>query len=108
MALDDFGTGYSSLSYLRSFPFDKLKIDRSFIVDLLEHQGATAIIRAITTLADALGIETTAEGVEHSDQLDILRAEGCGQIQGYLFSRPIPAQDVDALLDKLDGARKAA
>ena len=108
VALDDFGTGYSSLSYLRSFPFDKLKIDRSFIVDLLEHQGATAIIRAITTLADALGIETTAEGVEHSDQLDILRAEGCGQIQGYLFSRPIPAQDVDALLDKLDGARKAA
>ena len=108
IAMDDFGTGYSSLSYLRSFPFDKLKIDRSFIVDLLEHQGATAIIRAITTLADALGIETTAEGVEHSDQLDILRAEGCGQIQGYLFSRPIPAQDVDALLDKLDGARKAA
>lgn len=108
VALDDFGTGYSSLSYLRSFPFDKLKIDRSFIVDLLEHKGATAIIRAITTLADALGIETTAEGVEHSDQLDILRAEGCGQIQGYLFSRPIPAQDVEALLGKLDGARKAA
>ncbi|MBJ7444327.1 MAG: EAL domain-containing protein [Sphingobium sp.] len=108
VALDDFGTGYSSLSYLRSFPFDKLKIDRSFIVDLLEHKGATAIIRAITTLADALGIETTAEGVEHSEQLDILRAEGCGQIQGYLFSRPIPAQDVEALLDKLDGARKAA
>ena len=108
VALDDFGTGYSSLSYLRSFPFDKLKIDRSFIVDLLEHKGATAIIRAITTLADALGIETTAEGVEHSEQLDILRAEGCGQIQGYLFSRPIPAQDVEALLGKLDGARKAA
>lgn len=108
VALDDFGTGYSSLSYLRSFPFDKLKIDRSFIVDLLEHKGATAIIRAITTLADALGIETTAEGVEHSDQLDILRAEGCGQIQGYLFSRPIPAHEVEALLGKLDGARKAA
>lgn len=108
VALDDFGTGYSSLSYLRSFPFDKLKIDRSFIVDLLEHKGATAIIRAITTLADALGIETTAEGVEHSEQLDILRAEGCGQIQGYLFSRPIPAHEVEALLDKLDGARKAA
>jgi diguanylate cyclase (GGDEF)-like protein len=108
VALDDFGTGYSSLSYLRSFPFDKLKIDRSFIVDLLEHKGATAIIRAITTLADALGIETTAEGVEHCEQLDILRAEGCGQIQGYLFSRPIPAQDVEALLGKLDGARKAA
>ena len=108
VALDDFGTGYSSLSYLRSFPFDKLKIDRSFIVDLLEHKGATAIIRAITTLADALGIETTAEGVETSDQLEILQAEGCGQIQGYFFSRPIPAQDVAALLSKLDGMQQAA
>ena len=108
VALDDFGTGYSSLSYLRSFPFDKLKIDRSFIVDLLAHDGATAIIRAITTLANALGMETTAEGVENSDQLDILRAEGCGQIQGYLFSRPIPASEVEALLCKLDGKREAA
>ena len=96
------------MSYLRSFPFDKLKIDRSFIVDLLEHKGATAIIRAITTLADALGIETTAEGVETSDQLEILQAEGCGQIQGYFFSRPIPAQEVAALLTKLDGERQAA
>jgi len=92
IALDDFGTGYSSLSYLRSFPFDKLKIDRSFIIDLLEHDGATAIIRAITTLADALGIETTAEGVESSEQLEILRAEGCNQIQGYFFSRPLPVE----------------
>jgi len=108
VALDDFGTGYSSLSYLRSFPFDKLKIDRSFIVDLLAHDGATAIIRAITTLADALGIETTAEGVENSGQLEILRAEGCGQVQGYLFSRPIPAGEVPALLARLDGARRAA
>lgn len=108
VALDDFGTGYSSLSYLRSFPFDKLKIDRSFIVDLLAHKGATAIIRAITTLADALGMETTAEGVENSDQLDILRAEGCGQIQGYLFSKPIPARDVAMLLQKLDRDRLAA
>ncbi len=108
VALDDFGTGYSSLSYLRSFPFDKLKIDRSFIVDLLAHKGATAIIRAITTLADALGMETTAEGVENSDQLDILRAEGCGQIQGYLFSKPIPAKDVEMLLQKLDRDRLAA
>ncbi|MFY9352516.1 MAG: EAL domain-containing protein [Sphingobium sp.] len=108
VALDDFGTGYSSLSYLRSFPFDKLKIDRSFIVDLLAHEGATAIIRAITTLADALGIETTAEGVENSDQLEILRAEGCGQIQGYFFSKPIPARDVGDLLEKLDRDQLAA
>lgn len=108
VALDDFGTGYSSLSYLRSFPFDKLKIDRSFIVDLLAHDGATAIIRAIMTLADALGMETTAEGVENSDQLDILRAEGCGQIQGYIFSKPIPAGEVEALLEKLTVDRLAA
>ncbi|HBU28505.1 MAG TPA: hypothetical protein DEB56_01465 [Thiobacillus sp.] len=93
---------------MRSFPFDKLKIDRSFIVDLLAHDGATAIIRAITTLADALGIETTAEGVESSEQLEILRAEGCNQIQGYFFSRPIPAGQVAALLEKLSGDRMAA
>ncbi len=108
VALDDFGTGYSSLSYLRSFPFDKLKIDRSFIVDLLAHDGATAMIKAITSLADALGIETTAEGVENIDQLDILREQGCNQIQGYYFSRPIPAAGVDALLKKLDPAKSEA
>ncbi len=98
VALDDFGTGYSSLSYLRSFPFDKIKIDRSFIVDLLAHDGATAIIRSITTLAEALGMETTAEGVENVDQLDILRSQGCNQIQGYYFSKPLPKSEVDRLL----------
>ena len=91
VALDDFGTGYSSLSYLRSFPFDKIKIDRSFIVDLLSHDGATAIIKSITSLAEALGMETTAEGVENIDQLDILRDQGCSHIQGYYFSKPMPA-----------------
>ncbi|MEZ5656074.1 MAG: EAL domain-containing protein [Sphingobium sp.] len=98
VALDDFGTGYSSLSYLRSFPFDKIKIDRSFIVDLLEQDGATAIIKSITMLASALGMETTAEGVENIDQLDILREQGCNQIQGYYFSRPIPEAAVLELL----------
>jgi diguanylate cyclase (GGDEF)-like protein len=98
VALDDFGTGYSSLSYLRSFPFDKIKIDRSFIVDLLAHKGATAIIKSITSLAEALGMETTAEGVEHIDQLDILREQGCSQIQGFYFSKPIPEMAVAALL----------
>jgi diguanylate cyclase (GGDEF)-like protein len=97
VALDDFGTGYSSLSYLRSFPFDKIKIDRSFIMDLLSHKGATAIIKSITTLAEALGMETTAEGVENVDQLDILRDQGCSQIQGYYFSRPLPVSEVDKL-----------
>ncbi|WP_233281498.1 putative bifunctional diguanylate cyclase/phosphodiesterase [Sphingomonas changnyeongensis] len=107
IALDDFGTGYSSLSYLRAFPFDKLKIDRSFIVDLLEHDGATAMIRAITSLAEALGMETTAEGVENIDQLDILRAQGCNTIQGFYFSRPLPAGEVMRLLTRDDQARAA-
>ena len=97
VALDDFGTGYSSLSYLRSFPFDKIKIDRSFIEDLLAHDGATAIIKSITSLAEALGMETTAEGVETIDQLDILREQGCNQIQGYYFSKPVPASEVGAM-----------
>lgn len=104
VALDDFGTGYSSLSYLRAFPFDKIKIDRSFIVDLLSHKGATAIIRSITSLAEALGIETTAEGVENADQLDILRDQGCSHIQGYYFSRPMPASEIGRLLNLNEAA----
>jgi predicted signal transduction protein with EAL and GGDEF domain len=98
IALDDFGTGYSSLSYLQSFPFDKIKIDRSFIQDLLTRPGAVAIVRAITDLARALGMETTAEGVEENDQLNELRKHGCSSVQGYLFSRPIPAVEVRQLL----------
>jgi diguanylate cyclase (GGDEF)-like protein len=100
IALDDFGTGYSSLSYLRSFPFDKVKIDRSFVEDLSRDGNAHAVIRAITTLADALGMDTLAEGVEDQDQLDVLRQEGCRFIQGFLFSRPVPAGDVAALLEE--------
>ena len=100
IALDDFGTGYSSLSYLRSFPFDKLKIDQSFVRDLNEKgNNAHAVIRAITTLAAALGMETLAEGVEHAEQRDILKREGCLYIQGYLLSRPIPHKDLMALID---------
>jgi diguanylate cyclase (GGDEF)-like protein len=98
IALDDFGTGYSSLSYLRSFPFDKLKIDQSFVRDLTQGGNANAVIRAITTLADALGMETLAEGVEDESQAAILRQEGCHQIQGYLLSRPIDARAVHAFI----------
>ena len=87
IALDDFGTGYSSLSYLQSFPFDKIKIDRSFIQQLLSRSGSTAIVRAITDLARALGMETTAEGVENREQLAELRLQGCSSVQGYLFSQ---------------------
>src|SRR5690348_7829435 len=97
VALDDFGTGYSSLSYLQSFPFDKLKIDRSFIHNLLTREGATAIVHAITELANALGIETTAEGVEETAQLMELRAHGCSSVQGFLFAEPMPAADVEKL-----------
>ncbi|WP_235535202.1 putative bifunctional diguanylate cyclase/phosphodiesterase [Sphingomonas sp. Leaf339] len=98
VALDDFGTGYSSLSYLRSFPFDKIKIDRSFITDLAANDSSSAIVRAIVDLARALDMETTAEGVEDRDQLAQLRDQGCGNIQGYFFSRPVEGSGVDALL----------
>ena len=94
IALDDFGTGYSSLSYLRSFPFDKVKIDRSFVTDLANDNNGHAVIRAITTLAEALGMETLAEGVEDATQLEILRREGCRSVQGYLLSSPMAAGDV--------------
>ena len=100
VALDDFGTGYSSLSYLQSFPFDKLKIDRSFIHNLLTRDGASAIVRAITELAHALNIETTAEGVEETAQLMELRAHGCSSVQGFLFAEPMTAADVDRLFRK--------
>jgi predicted signal transduction protein with EAL and GGDEF domain len=98
IALDDFGTGFSSLSYLRKYPFDKIKIDRSFIVELLEKNEAGAVVKAITDLAAALDMETTAEGVEEDEQVAALRAHGCTNVQGYLFSRPVPASEVLPLL----------
>lgn len=104
VALDDFGTGYSSLSYLRSFPFDKIKIDQSFVRALEEGGSAHAIVRAITTLADALGMETLAEGVETQELLDALQKEGCDMIQGYLISRPVPGAEVAGLLGALQPA----
>jgi diguanylate cyclase (GGDEF)-like protein len=103
IALDDFGTGYSSLNYLQSFPFDKLKIDRSFIQNLLTREGATAIVHAITELANALGIETTAEGVEETAQLMELRAHGCSSVQGFLFSEPMSVDDVERLFREEGG-----
>jgi diguanylate cyclase (GGDEF)-like protein len=103
IALDDFGTGYSSLSYLQSFPFDKLKIDRSFIQNLLTRDGAIAIVHAITELANALGIETTAEGVEETAQLMELRAHGCSSVQGFLFAEPMSVADVERLFGEDGG-----
>jgi diguanylate cyclase (GGDEF)-like protein len=98
IVLDDFGTGYFSLSYLRSFPFDKVKIDKSFVEDLGISNNGHAVIRAITTIACALGMETLAEGVEDIAQFEVLEREGCQSIQGYLFSRPVPADAVANLL----------
>ena len=98
IVLDDFGTGYSSLSYLQRFPFDKIKIDQGFINRIPEEEESQSIVRSILSLARALRIGTTAEGVERSEQLDWLRVEGCGQIQGYLFSRPMPADQVLAYI----------
>ena len=98
VALDDFGTGYSSLSYLRSFPFDKIKIDRSFIDDLSKSENAVAIVHAILSLASSLRMTTTAEGVETVDQKRMLQAAGCDEIQGYLFSVPRTAIEIAELL----------
>jgi diguanylate cyclase (GGDEF)-like protein len=101
ISMDDFGTGYSSLSYLRSFPFDKIKIDQSFVRELSTHGDCIAIIRAVTGLGISLGITTTAEGVETKEQLELLRSEHCGEVQGYLFSKPRPASEVEAMLRQL-------
>jgi diguanylate cyclase (GGDEF)-like protein/PAS domain S-box-containing protein len=100
ISMDDFGTGYSSLSYLRSFPFDKIKIDRSFVKDLAKRSDCVAIVRAISGLGRSLNITTTAEGVETIDQLDWLRAEGCNEVQGFLFSAAKPAAEVQQLLSR--------
>jgi len=98
VAMDDFGTGYSSLSQLHSFPFDKIKIDRSFVRDHGDIAGQNAIIRAITALGVSLGMSTIAEGVETSDQLARIRTEGCTSVQGYLFSQPVPVEQVASLI----------
>jgi EAL domain-containing protein (putative c-di-GMP-specific phosphodiesterase class I) len=101
ICMDDFGTGYSSLSYLRRFPFDKIKIDRSFIRELGKENDSVAIIRAVMRLGSSLGMITTAEGVETEQQLEILRAEGCMQAQGYLFSKAKPASEIPAMLQNI-------
>ena len=99
IALDDFGTGYASLSYLRSFPFDKLKIDQTFVRDIELREDSVAIVRAITTLARSLGMRTVAEGVETVDHLEKVAGAGCDEAQGYLFSRPVPAGDIAGVIE---------
>ena len=101
ISMDDFGTGYSSLSYLRSFPFDKIKIDQSFVRDLSNREDSIHIVRAINGLCAGLGMTTTAEGVETEEQLEKIYAEGCTEVQGYLFSPPRPATEIPALLERV-------
>jgi EAL domain-containing protein (putative c-di-GMP-specific phosphodiesterase class I) len=98
ISMDDFGTGYSSLSYLRKFPFDKIKIDRSFVHDLDANSDSQAIVRAIVSLGTSLGITITAEGVETEEELACLKAEGCNEGQGFLFSKARPQADVLEML----------
>jgi EAL domain-containing protein (putative c-di-GMP-specific phosphodiesterase class I) len=105
--MDDFGTGYSSLGYLRSFPFNKIKIDQSFIRDIAKNKDSLAILRAVVGLGRSLGIVTTAEGVETKNQLEVLITEGCTEAQGYFFSHPVSAVEVKGLLGAIDGGVQA-
>jgi diguanylate cyclase (GGDEF)-like protein len=97
IAMDDFGTGYSSLTYLQCFPFDKIKIDRSFVKDITENAGSLNIVRAVAALAKGMGMTATAEGIETREQLDRITCEGCTEMQGFLFSRPLPASEIERL-----------
>jgi EAL domain-containing protein (putative c-di-GMP-specific phosphodiesterase class I) len=97
IALDDFGTGYSSLSYLQRFPFDKIKIDRCFVDDIADPDGSSCIVQAVVTIAAARHMTTTAEGVETQAQQELLRALGCSEMQGYLFSPARPAAEIKRL-----------
>lgn len=98
LSLDDFGTGYSSLSYLRRYPIDRIKIDQSFVREMTEHPGSAALVRSILAMATALGLDTIAEGVETAGQVGYLRKQLCKEIQGYLFSHPLPSLELTELL----------
>ena len=98
VSIDDFGTGYSSLAYLRRFPIDKLKIDIAFIREVTTNPQDAAIARTIIELAHSLNLQVIAEGVETPEQLDFLKKNGCDQVQGYLFSKPLPVLELEAYL----------
>jgi len=99
ISLDDFGTGYSSLSYIRHFPFDKIKIDQSFVRDLGHSDDSLAIIRAVSGICSSIGICSVAEGVETDAQFQILKTEACDNLQGYLFGRPVPLAEAHRFYD---------
>ncbi len=102
ISLDDFGTGYSSLNYLRSFPFSKIKIDRCFVSEIDQRDDCQAIVRSVVSLADSLGMTTIAEGVERTEQAQMLSDEGCGELQGFLYSAAVPAADVADYFAQMD------
>jgi diguanylate cyclase (GGDEF)-like protein len=108
ISMDDFGTGYSSLAYLQKFSFDKIKIDRSFVKNISERPQSIAIIRAVTALSISLGMKTTAEGVETEEELQTLKDEGCTEVQGYLFSKPVPAAQAAQLLQSRKAMKAVA
>ncbi len=106
ISMDDFGTGYSSLSYVRSFPFDKIKIDQSFVRSLGHDPQSIAIVRAVTGMAKSLRMVTTAEGVETQEQLDLLRAEGCTEVQGFLISRPLAPAEIGSFPTQFESTNR--
>ena len=108
ISLDDFGTGYSSLAYLRNFPFDRIKIDRSFVQDMLFRKDCQAIVRAVIGLAQSLGISTIIEGVETQEQLEAARADGCNEGQGFLLGKPMPNSEVASFLAQRSTVSRAA
>jgi EAL domain-containing protein (putative c-di-GMP-specific phosphodiesterase class I) len=107
LSVDDFGTGYSSLSYLKSFPLDALKIDRSFVKDLVSGSDDAAIVQAIVALAKSLNLRTVAEGVEDTAQFALLKALGCDEYQGYYFARPLPPDQLTKLLRERTSSQAA-
>jgi EAL domain-containing protein (putative c-di-GMP-specific phosphodiesterase class I) len=106
-AMDDFGTGYSSLAYLRSFPFDRLKVDRAFVRHIEADPGDVSIVRAVAGMGRELGMTTVAEGVETEGQLRLLAEAGCRHAQGYLFSAPVPASELPAVLARLSARARS-
>ena len=108
LSIDDFGTGYSSLNYLSRFPIDKLKIDRSFVHDMLDDPSDLAIIMAIIGLGQTLDLKVVAEGVELPEQARLLRAAACDELQGYLFAPPMPAAEMAAWIGRVRGQSSAA